>query len=117
MVNQTPEEKPLQHASFVVHVTRGVIRDQRIRRQVMVIVLVAAVVLMLLGATILQAPLNPHERPGWFIFFWLVCAWLTMTAILLALFDLLMLTSAARKGRRQLHKEIGQESPPRSSNR
>ena len=106
MVNHTPEEKRLQHGSFAIHVTRGVIRDQRTRRQVMIVVLVAAVVLMILGTTILQGPLDPHERPGWFIFFWLICAWLTTTAILLALFDLLALTSAARKARQKLREDI-----------
>jgi len=116
MVNQTPEEKRLQHGPFVIHVARGVIRDQRIRRQVMVIVLVVAVVLMILGTTVLQGPLDPHERPGWFIFFWLICAWLTVTAILLALFDLLALTSAARKAERKLRKDIEQESSVRPSN-
>jgi len=117
MVNQTPEEKRLQHGSFAIHVARGVIRDQRTRRQVMIIVLVVAVVLMLLGTTLLRGALNPHERPGWFIFFWLLCAWLTITAILLALFDLLALTSAARKAQRKLREDVEQRSSVRPSNR
>ena len=117
MVDQTPEEKRLEHGSFAIHVARGVIRDQRTRRQVMIIVLVVAVVLMLLGTTVLQGALSPHHRPGWFIFFWLVCAWLTITAILLALFDLLALTSAARKARRGLREDVEQQSSAGSSNR
>jgi hypothetical protein len=106
VTNETPEEKPLQPASFVIYVTRGVIRDQKTRRRVMVLVLTAAIIVMIFGATILQKVLDPHERPGWFLFYWLVCAWLTMTAILLALFDLLMLRIAARKAERDLRKEM-----------
>ena len=106
VTNETPEEKPLQPASFVIHVTRGVIRDQKTRRRVMVLVLTAAIIVMIFGATILHKVLDPHERPGWFLFYWLVCAWLTMTAILLALFDLLMLRIEARKAERDLRKEM-----------
>jgi uncharacterized ion transporter superfamily protein YfcC len=106
VTNETPEEKPLQPASFVIHVTRGVIRDQKTRRRVMVLVLTAAIIVMIFGATILRKVLDPHERPGWFLFYWLVCAWLTMTAILLALFDLLMLRIEARKAERDLRKEM-----------
>ena len=107
--NETPEQKHLQHASFVIHATRGVIRDPKTRRKVMVIVLTAAIVLMISGTTFLKGALNPHERPGWFLFFWLVCAWLTITAILISLFDLLVLSSGARKARRQLRNEMDEE--------
>src|SRR5438270_5760896 len=110
VTNETREEKRLQHGSFVIHVTRGVVRDQRTRRLVMVIILVAAILLIVSGATVLQGPLNPHERPGWFIFFWLVCAWLTVTAILIAVFDLLILTSAGRKAERTMREQLEKES-------
>jgi hypothetical protein len=110
VTNETPEEKPLQHTSFVIHVTRGVIRDQKIRRRVMVLVLTTSIVLMIFGTTVLRKILDPHERPGWFLFYWLVCAWLTMTAILLAVFDLLMLRTDARKAERELRKEIEKAS-------
>jgi hypothetical protein len=104
VTNET--QKPLQHTSFVIHVTRGLVRDPRIRRRIMVVVLTVAVVLMIFGSTILQKALDPRERPGWFLFFWLVCVWLTTTAILLAVFDLLMLRVQARKAERELRNEI-----------
>lgn len=113
VTNETPEEKPLQHASFVIHATRGVIRHPKTRRRVMVFVLTTAVVLMIFGTTVLQKTLDPHQRPGWFLFFWLVCAWLTTTAMLLAVFDLLMLRTEARKARRELRKEMN-KAPPRA---
>jgi hypothetical protein len=82
----------------------------------MVVVLTAAVVLMISGTTFLRDVLDPHERPGWFVCFWLACSWLTVTAILLAMFDLLMLRSGARKAERQLRREIEDESVNRSPN-
>jgi hypothetical protein len=109
VTNDTPDEKPLQHASFVVHATRGLIRDQKMRRRVMVVVLTVAVVLMICGTTVLRPILNPHQRPGWFVFYWLVCAWLTVTAILIAIFDLLMVTAGARKAERELREKTEQD--------
>ena len=113
--DNNPEEKPLQPASFAIHATRGIIRDQKTRRRVMVMMLTAALVLMISGVTFLKGALDPHEHPGWFIFFWLVCAWLTITAILISIFDLLMLTRAARDAQRQLREDMKREST--SSNR
>jgi uncharacterized membrane protein len=115
VTNDTPDEKPLQHASFVVHATRGLIRDQKIRRRMMVIILTVAVVLMICGTTVLRPTLNPHQRPVWFVFFWVVCAWLTVTAILIAIFDLLMVTTSARRAERELREKIDQD--PTSANR
>jgi hypothetical protein len=117
VINETPEEKRLQHTSFVVHATRGVIRDQKTRRRVMLLVLTVAILLIISGTTVLQRTLNPHERPGWFLFFWLVCAWLTITAILLALFDLLMLRTDVSKAGRELREEIEKSSSSSSANR
>ena len=104
--NQTPEEKPLQHASFAIHATRGVIRHQRTRRQVMLFILGLALVQMILGATVLKDALNPHVHPFWFTCYWLVCAWFTITAILLAMFDLLLVRSEEHKARRRLREEM-----------
>jgi hypothetical protein len=109
-IKASPDEKRLRHVPFVIHATRGLIRDQRTRRGVMLGVLVAALLLMVCGSTFLQPALNPHERPGLFILFWLVCAWLTLTAILLAFFDLLMLRTAGQKAQRDLLKDMEGES-------
>ena len=76
----------------------------------MVIVLTAAIVLMISGVTFLREALNPHQHTGWFIFFWLICAWLTITAILLSIFDLLMLTRNAREAQRQLRQDMDRQS-------
>jgi protein-S-isoprenylcysteine O-methyltransferase Ste14 len=116
-VSQTsPDEKPLQTTSFVIHATRGVIRDPGTRRKTMLIVLVVALVLLFSGSTFLQSILNPREHPGWFIFYWIVCAWLTLTAILLAIFDLLMVRLEGRRAERALRESIKTDSPRSTSN-
>lgn len=111
-----PPEKPLQTASFVVHATRGVIRDQSVRRKAMFLLLLAALALLLAGITFLAPMLNYHEHPGWFFFYWLACGWLTLTAMLLALFDLLMVRIQARKVERSLREQFQPAETPDSPN-
>jgi biotin transporter BioY len=108
--NQIPEEKPLQAASFAIHAARGVIRDQRTRRWVMVTLLGVAMVQNILGITVLNEVLSPHVRPFWFTGYWFICAWLTITAILLAMFDLLLVRSEERKARRNLREQMERAS-------
>ena len=81
----------------------------------MLSVLIAAILLMISGSTLLQTPLDPHTRPVWFLFFWLLCAWLTATAILLAIFDLLMVRIQARRIERQLRE--GMEKVPTANSK
>jgi hypothetical protein len=110
VTNNSPDEKPLQTASFVIHATRGLLRHQTTRRKVMLIVLGIALVLLASGSTFLQTILDPREHPGRFILFWIVCAWLTLTAIFLAIFDLLMVRIDARNSRRALRENIERAS-------
>ena len=90
-------EKKLLIASFAIHATRGVIRNQSTRRKAMFILLVAALALLYSGSTFFSSTLNPREHPAWFIFFWLICIWLTFTALLLAIFDMLFIRARKRK--------------------
>ena len=101
-----PDEKPLQTTSFVVHATRGVIRDQSARRKAMVALLGLAVLLLISGFTFLAPILNPRTHPWLVILFWVVCVWLTFTAFLLALFDLLVLRLQARRVERTLREKL-----------
>jgi protein-S-isoprenylcysteine O-methyltransferase Ste14 len=107
-------DKPLRTMSFVVHATRGVIRDHNARRKTMFALVVIALALLFVGSTILQSVLNPHEHPVWFILFWLICAWVAVTAVLLAVFDLLMVKSEARKAERILREKFAQSQTPNS---
>src|ERR1700726_2337690 len=109
--NDPSDEKSLRTASFVVHSTRGVIRDQNTRRKVMFILVLAALVLLFSGATFLQPALSPREHPVWFILFWVACGWLAVTAILLAIFDMLIVRLETRRARRGLQQDLKTNSP------
>jgi hypothetical protein len=99
-------EKQLRTVPFIVHATRGVIRDPVVRRRTMFGLVIAALVLLLAGSTILQPFLDPHERPVLFVLFWVFCAWLALAAMLLALFDFLMVRLEARKEQRMLREKV-----------
>ena len=70
--------------------------------------LVIALALLFAGSTFLQSLLNPHQHPVWFILFWFVCGWLTLTAMLLAAFDLVRVRLDARKAERMLQEKFSQ---------
>jgi hypothetical protein len=89
---------------FIIHLTRGLIREQRTRRSVMFFGMLGTLVWLFLGATVLDAWLR--ERPFLFVLYWLACAWVTLLVVLLALFDLLMVRAAARRERRRIAQEI-----------
>jgi protein-S-isoprenylcysteine O-methyltransferase Ste14 len=107
----------LRTASFVVHATRGVIRDQTTRRNTMFVLLVVALVLLFAGSTFLQSVLNWREHPFRFFLYWFVCGWLTLTAMLLALFDLLVVRAQARKAEKLLRDEISKAQDPPAQDR
>lgn len=107
-----PNEKKLRVGSFAFHAARGLVRDQRARRWAMFVVVLVAVVLLFLGSTFLAPVLDPHQRPVWFIFYWGVCAWLTVTAVLLAMFDLLLVRAQGRAARRTLAERIEEMDAP-----
>lgn len=101
-----PKETKLRIASFAVHATRGLVRDQSTRRTVMCVLLAIAAVMVVVGSTILRELLEPREHVLRFLFFWLACAWFTVTALLLALLDLLLVRAQARAARRAIAEEF-----------
>jgi protein-S-isoprenylcysteine O-methyltransferase Ste14 len=113
-MENAPQNKRLQWISFVTQVARGAIREQKTRRKAMFGSLLVALALLIAGSTILQPLLNPREHPGWFIVFWLVCAWITILAMLLALFDLLMLRLQRRAGQKILQEQLPRTQTPDS---
>ncbi|MEO6872319.1 MAG: hypothetical protein ABI233_08900 [Chthoniobacterales bacterium] len=106
---EAPKEKKLRFASFAIHATRGLVRDQQTRRMTMFVLVIVALVMLFLGATFLAPVLDPHLRPGWFIFYWAICAWITMTAVLLTIFDLLMVRARGRGEKRRLQDELAED--------
>ena len=101
-----PEEKPLRTVSFVAHATRGLIRDRNTRRKAMFVLIVLALLLLFGGSTFLQAPLNPREHPLGFLLFWIICGWLAFTAVLLAIFDVLIVKLESRREQRALRESL-----------
>ncbi len=61
-----------------------------------------AVGLLISGVTVLESILDHREHPVWFILYWFACAWLTVLALLLALFDVLIVRAQARVARKVL---------------
>jgi hypothetical protein len=109
--NNSPREKALRTTSFIARATRGVIRDQQTRRNAMFILLLVALTLLFSGTTFLQTTLNPREHPMLFVLFWIVCGWLTLTALLLAIFDLLIVKLESRMAQRVPRQNLKTNSP------
>lgn len=105
-MNEEENPKQLETAAFTVHATRGVIRDRGMRRKMILILLVFAVVMLFAGSTVLQSLLDPREHGVRFVVYWGIVVWLTATIILLALYDLLMVRREERAARRSLQARL-----------
>ena len=101
-----PPENRLRMAPFTIHATRGLLRDPKLRRIMMAISVAIAIVMLVTGLTVFRSWLHPHEHPWRFIFFWFACAWQTVLAILLALFDLLLVRADARAARKAFTEQV-----------
>lgn len=93
----------MRSLKFLISLTIGVIRDPRVRRQFMFYGLIAALVLLFAGSTFLDPFLR--ERVWVFAGYWFACVWLTLAALLLALYDMLAIRATARSERRRLERE------------
>jgi len=80
------------------------------RRKAMFCTVIVAVVMLFCGATFLAPLLDPKTRPGWFILYWLACAWVTVTVVLLAIFDLLLMRVQVRDDGRGFTVDPGAHS-------
>ena len=89
---------------LIIQLTRAFIRDSRVRRSMMFWTTLASLLTLFLGATVLSGLLV--ARPLLFIAWWAVCAWLMVAAMLLAIFDLLMIRAAARQAKRDLGRRV-----------
>jgi biotin transporter BioY len=109
-MEERPPNKSFWMVPFTIHATKGLLREQRARRAIMAISLIVTVALLVCGRTVLRTWLNPHEHPGRFILYWLICAWQTLLLLLLALLDILMAQAEARRARQQLREEAQRAS-------
>jgi len=95
------KSSPLQ---ILRSITLGLLRNSAQRRQAMFFLLLAALFLLFVGATLLADPLR--ARPLLFLLWWGGVAWLTLTAFLLACYDMLQLRAEARRVMRQMRQEF-----------
>ena len=105
----------MRSLKLILSLTIGVIRDPQMRRQFMFYGLLVALVLLFAGATFLDAKLREHV---WvFAGYWFACAWLTIAALLLALYDMVAIRAASRRERRRLDAEyLRKQNPPDDEN-
>jgi hypothetical protein len=94
---------------FIIQISRGIIRDQRMRRSTMFYVMLIALVMLFVGSVLIDYWLR--ENVWLFLLWWGLCAWLTLLAVLLALFDLLLVRTAARRERRRLASQLLRKQP------
>lgn len=95
----------------LILVTRGILRSTEVRRWIMFGVVLAALAMVFLGSTFLEEVLR--QRPLLFVSYWLVCGWLTLLTILLALYDLLIMRAAGKATRAKLRRDmLGDDERP-----
>jgi hypothetical protein len=85
--------------------SKGILRDAKMRRNAMMWVMLAAMVMLFLGSLLLSDEWA-RQHPWLYFGYWAACAWLTLTGMLLALLDILVIRAAARGMRRQMEQEI-----------
>lgn len=94
---------------------RAILDDRDTRRKWLLGMTAVLVVGFFLGAVPFAAWLE--ERPWLFIGFWIACAWLTITVLVLALFDMVLVVREGRRERRELRRKIfgrpPEDGPPR----
>jgi hypothetical protein len=112
-----PQEKRLEVAPFTIQVTRGLLRHPGTRRKAMAVLLVVALIMIGLGLFGRGSWLAPRDHAVRFILFWFACGWITLTAVLLALLDLLLLRAETRQARKALRGELDKSSQADASGR
>jgi hypothetical protein len=98
---------------LIILISKGLIRNQRARRVIMFYDVIFALVMLFTGSTVLSGWLR--ENPLLFIVYWAACAWITLLAVLLAIFDMLLLRGAARRARRELEAEYLRKAKAREA--
>ncbi|MGC1481518.1 MAG: hypothetical protein WA771_13535 [Chthoniobacterales bacterium] len=89
---------------LILRITTGIALDQRVRRKAMFAITLAALALLFVGTTLLWSTFADH--PVFFAIYWLICAWLTVSAMLLSIYDLLVVTRRHRAERRRALDEL-----------
>ena len=94
----------MNNPKFIIQLSKGLVRDQRARRILMFYSVIVALVLLFAGSTFLWPLLREH--PFLFLAYWAGCAWITLLAVLLALYDALKVRAEAKRERRRIEREL-----------
>jgi hypothetical protein len=99
--------------NLVLQLTKGFLRDPKMRRSLMFYIMLVALVMLFFGWVFLSERWA-RENKWLYLGYWAVCAWLTLTAMLLAAFDILLIRAANRAKRRLMEAELvrGSGEPP-----
>jgi len=100
------DDPHLQILSFAAHSARGLIQNQTTRRRLMIALLIVAVLMIAVGSSFFATRITAREHAVLFMVYWLVCGWITFTALLLALFDILLVRRDARTARKALQQNL-----------
>jgi hypothetical protein len=68
--------------------------------------LTGALVMLFIGSALFRWM---REYPIFFVLYWFACLWVTLLAMLLAVFDLVVIRAAARTARKKLESEYLEE--------
>jgi energy-converting hydrogenase Eha subunit E len=92
---------------FILQITKAILGDHAMRRKTMFALLLGALAMVFAGTTFLERWLAGDAF--FFLLYWAACAWLTFAAVLLALFDILVVRAVLRREREALkHKIFGE---------
>ncbi|MEI9892477.1 MAG: hypothetical protein WDN28_00770 [Chthoniobacter sp.] len=94
----------MNNAQFIIQICRGIIRSQRVRRTLMFWDVLVVMVWSFLGATFFWLWLRAH--PFLFLGYWVIAAWLTILAALLAVYDLARVRLDARRAHEELKRKF-----------
>lgn len=94
---------PENPKSFIVLISKGILRDRQMRRVALFWIVALALVLLGAGTTLFDSWLR--AAPLLFLLYWGACIWLTLTSLMLAIFDMLMVRVEARQERERLKKQ------------
>ena len=94
----------MNNPKFIIQISKGLIRSQRARRTMMFYTVLVSLVLLFAGFTFLWTLLREH--PFIFLIYWAGCAWITLLAVLLALYDMAKVRGEVRREKRRLEREL-----------
>jgi hypothetical protein len=103
----------VNNVQFLIQVCKGLIRHQHARRTLMFYVVFVALVLVFAGSTLFWSWLRDH--PLFFLGYFGLCAWLTVLAVLLAVYDMVKVRIEGRRARQQLAEKILHRNEPDSA--